>query len=182
MKIELMDQPILIVKSSTPTPASLDSRQDTLKEIENLLQEEIHELRDRIDSEGEEIILSDYFTDFNLHFQTDQEVVSIILESEWQEQIEGESALDENSPDSLLDLNVSKLMRVVKVSYSENENADENKEIRLKEKKLIHQWIIDQEEEIPFLSGLGKDDYLLLCASSIISSISRLKKHVDLLD
>ena len=191
MKIELMDQPILIVKSSSPAPTSFDSQQDTLKQIENLLQEEIHEIRDRIDSHNEEVILSEYFTDFNLHFQTDKEVVSVVLESEWQEQTGDELNLaSEDNPDSMMDLQVSKLMRVLKVSYSEDLEENSNKNLdpadkhalmakqRLNEKKKILKWVIEQNTNIPLISGLGKDDYLLISASDIINSMGQLRKHL----
>ncbi|MDX1921251.1 MAG: hypothetical protein SFU25_11030 [Candidatus Caenarcaniphilales bacterium] len=168
-----MDQPILIVKSSSPAPTTADSQQETLKQIENLLQEEIHQIRDRMDL-GEEMILSDYFTDFNLHFQTDKEVVSVVLESEWQEQMEdGGNDSDSNVPDNLLDLEVSKLMRVVKISYSELKEA-------LLERKKIFAWIINQSSEIPMVCGLGSNDYILLPASDIIHSISKFKKHLQI--
>lgn len=172
MKIELMDQPILIVKSSSPAPTTVDSQQETLKQIENLLQEEIHQIRDKIDL-GEEMMLSDYFTDFNLHFQTDKEVVSVVLESEWQEQIEDEVGSAEITPDNLLDLEVSKLMRVIKITYSEPKES-------LAERKKVFAWIINQPNNIPLIAGLGSNDYLLLPASDIINSISKFKKHMQI--
>ncbi len=169
-----MDQPILIVRSVPPTQVA-PSGKDTLKQIENLLEEEITQIRDKLDS-GIEVVLNEYFTEFNLHFQTDKEVVSIVLESEWQEQVEADSfglPEDDIEGDSLIDLNVSQLMRAIKITYSKNEAPAQVR-------KKVLAWIIAQADEIPFLGGLGSCDYLLLPAKSIVSSINNLRNHLSI--
>lgn len=172
MKIELMDQPILIVKTAPPAPVSAESQRETLEQIESLLEDEIVQIRDQLKT-GASFALNEYFTDFNLHLQTDNEVVSVVLESEWQEQNE-EGIVDTGEADEqsdLIDLEVSKLMRVVKVTFESKESAEA-------ERKKLLRWVAAQQTPISIVSGIGSSDYLLISARDILNSINNLRENL----
>jgi hypothetical protein len=166
MKIELMDQPILIIRSTQP-PKSRESEilgKEALEQIENLLEEEISEIRNKLQSESN-LTLEEYFTPFNLHLQTEQEITSVILESEWREQDE-EIKEQEQGP---LDLQVSKLMRVVKITYESNEECNATRPKLLK-------WLSEQKDkQIPSICGLNHMDFILISAKEILPMMNSLQ-------
>jgi len=170
MKIELMDQPILVITTVPPAPVSAESQRETLEQIESLLEDEIVQIRDQLKTGSSVSLLNEYFTDFNLHLQTDNEVIAVLLESEWQSQDENGmfslNGLEEQS--DLIDFEVSGLMRVVKVIYEDKLSAREDR------KKLLA-WVAEQKAEIPLVSGLGSSDYLLISAKDILNAINHLK-------
>ncbi|HEY9886355.1 MAG TPA: hypothetical protein V6C96_03740 [Vampirovibrionales bacterium] len=168
MKIELMDQPILIVKSGAPNALVDFSQRDTLEQIEELLEEEIHHIRDKLGSE-DKVSLQEYLTDFNLHFQTNEEVVSVVLESEWNEQVAENFDPDEEGGNSI-DLEVSSLMRIIKISY-------ENESESLKGKKDIFNWLYKEKLSYPLFSGLnGYSDFFLVPAKDILTVVNSFKE------
>lgn len=174
-----MDQPILMIKSASPsTIVEEESPKETLLQIESLLEQEITQIRDRLESDSQ-FVVSHYLTQFNFHLQTDLEVVSVVLESEWKEQIEDNILLSEqasgNITEDLIDLDVSELMRIVKVKYSQGQRM-------FLERKSILNWIAQSSDYIPFISGLGSCDYLLLPAKSILSSMSQLNESLRALE
>lgn len=167
MEIELMDQPILIIKSAAPSgQAEQDFQKEALIQIESLLQEEISDVRQKIKSDDSGFV-NYYLTEFNLHLQTEEEVVSVVLESEWQEQM-GTEADEHENPEEAIDLKVSDLMRVVKISYTSSGTV-------LQERKKLYEWLAKQNQSIPFICGLGSRDYLLISAKEILNSMSHLR-------
>jgi hypothetical protein len=172
MEIELMDQPILIIKSASPGPVLGETPKDTLLQIESLLEEEIVEIRNKLQSD-EKGVFTNYLTQFNLHLQTESEVTSVILESEWRDQLGDGVVLDQedNEAEDLIDLEVSELMRVIKITYSQDGQLGQ-------ERRKLFRWIADQQQLIPFISGVCSCDYLLISAKDILSSINKLKENL----
>lgn len=173
MQIELLDQPILIVRSASPKDTIAESPQEALLQIESLLEEEIIEIRNKLHSDDKNLF-SDYLSKFNLHLQTEDEVTSVVLESEWRDQM-GEGFLlnnDVNEAEEIIDLQISELMRIIRITYSEQ---------KLDERKKLFKWLFAQNNNIPIISGLCSCDYLLVSAKDIISSMNSLKEAFNLL-
>jgi hypothetical protein len=172
MKIELLDQPVLIVKSLSPYQLDNFEEKEALQQIEYFLEEEISQIRDKISS-GQIVGLEEYFTTFNLHLQTENEVSSVVLESEWKNNTiidEGENPILEELPP---DVKVSELMRVAKITYSDPDQL-------ISERKKLLQWLISQSSDIPIISGLNNYDYLLFSAKDILNLINSLKEFFGL--
>ncbi len=171
MRIELMDEPILIIKSASPSNIAGDSPKETLRQIESLLEEEIIEIRDKIVSDDSNSFFG-YLTQFNLHLQTDNEVASVVLESEWRDQmgmsLDGETA----ESDELIDLEVSELMRIIKIYYS-----DDTARANLERKELFL-WLSKQSINIPIVSGVCSFDYLIISAKDILVCMNSLKESL----
>jgi hypothetical protein len=168
MQIELMDQPILIIKSASPGPVVGESPKETLLQIESLLEEEIVEIRNKLQTD-EKNAFANYLTQFNLHLQTEAEVTSVILESEWRDQM-GDSLtpnIDNSEAEDFIDLEVSELMRVIKITYSNP--ADQ--------KRGLLKWIVSQNDNIPIISGVSTSDYLLISAKDVLNIISKLREY-----
>ncbi len=172
MQIELLDQPILIVGSASPKGAIAESPQEALLQIESLLEEEIVEIRNKLHSDDKNLF-SDYLSEFNLHLQTEDEVISVVLESEWQDQM-GEGFLPTdglNDAEDIMDLRVSELMRTIRITYSGDD---------FEERKKLYQWLSSQTSNIPIVSGLCSFDYLFVSAKDIISSMSSLREVFEI--
>ena len=176
MQIELLDQPILIVKSASPQDTVDDSPQETLSQIESLLEDEIIEIRKKLHSdEGQSF--TPYMSNFNLHLQTDSEVVSVVLESEWKNQMgEGFNSHTDliNGAEEVIDLEVSDLMRIIKLNYNDNLGTIK------KEKKKLFAWLAEQSADILLISGLASYDYLLVSAKDILNSMNGLNEVFDM--
>ncbi len=172
MKIELLDQPVLIVKSLSPYQLDNFEEKEALEQIEHFLEEEILQIRDKLSS-GQIIGLDEYFTTFNLHIQTENEVSSVVLESEWKNNTNTEESEDQALSDLPADIQVSELMRVAKITYSEKDQL-------IAERKKLLQWLINQSSDIPIISGLNNNDYLLFSAKDILNLINSLKEFFGL--
>jgi hypothetical protein len=80
----------------------------------------------------------------------------------------GSEADEHENPEEAIDLNVSDLMRVVKISYTSSDTV-------LQERKKLYEWLAKQNQSIPFICGLGSRDYLLISAKEILNSMSYLR-------
>lgn len=175
MKIELIDQPILIIKSPSPSDKVEGGLQkETLLQIESILEDEILEVREKIEA-NEANFASYYLTNFNLHLQTDREIISVVLESEWQEQM-GDEIENHDSPENLLDLKISDLKRIVKISYSKDYHTEE---VVRAEKKKLFKWLSAQDMNISLISGIDSADYLLVSAKDILTVINHLHSSLS---
>ena len=166
MRFELFDEPVLIIKSELSNELKTPDA-ETLEKIESLLEDEIVEVRRQLDSDSKES-LDGYIIPFSLHLQTETEVSSVLLESEWRES----GGLDEED-DEITEAQdnenyeVSQLMRVLKITYDEP-----------REKRKIFDWLCSSNERFPFVHGFSSNDFLLLPAKSIFQLMSGLRKLV----
>lgn len=165
MRFELFDEPVLIIKSELSNELKTPDA-ETLEKIESLLEDEIVEVRRQLDSDSKES-LDGYIIPFSLHLQTETEVSSVLLESEWRES----EGLDDEEDDLDVQNNesyeVSQLMRVLKITYDEPS-----------ERRKIFDWLFSSNERFPFVHGFSSNDFLLLPAKSIFQLMGGLRALV----
>ena len=97
----------------------------------------------------------------------------MVLESEWKNNTNTEESEDQALSDLPADIQVSELMRVAKITYSEKDQL-------IAERKKLLQWLINQSSDIPIISGLNNNDYLLFSAKDILNLINSLKEFFGL--
>ncbi|MDX1917960.1 MAG: hypothetical protein SFT81_02295 [Candidatus Caenarcaniphilales bacterium] len=160
MEICLLDEPVLIIKSASPIDP--ENSKETLEQIESMLEDEIYHIRSQLQEEHPQL-MANFLSTFSLHLQADDDVYSVILESEWRSQVE-EGEADE--------LEISPLMRVVKINYPERSKID-------RERKKVYAWLAQQSEAYPYVTGLGEADFLLLPAKTILTAIGSLRNSLE---
>ncbi len=167
MRIELLDEPVLFIKSKQSVKP--DSSREALEHIETVLQGEIEQVRRELSGSGA-INMQEYFGSFGLHSQIPGEVNSVLFESEWEEQIKEEKLSAEEMLEQ--DLEVSELRRVILLHYEARKDP-------WPERRLVLSWLgAGAKSNWPCVIGVGTVDFLFVPARDIILAMNDLESFL----